>query len=99
MNPNVKQLRRIAHHLQPVVMVGEGGATDQAARELDRALTDHELVKVRLHVDDRAARGAAIDHLCAMTEATLVQRIGKVAVLYRVNAAAKPALSNVQRYG
>ncbi len=95
---DIKQLRGIAHHLEPIVAIGENGATDSAANELDRALTDHELVKVRLHIDDRAARSAAIEGLRARSGATLVQRIGKVAVLYRANPEAKPALSNVFRY-
>ncbi len=95
---DIKQLRGIAHHLEPIVAIGENGATDSTANELERALTDHELVKVRLHIDDRAARGAAIEDLRTRTGATLVQRIGKVAVLYRVNPEARPALSNVSRY-
>ena len=95
---DLKKLRGIAHHLTPVVTIGEGGATDNAVRELERALTDHELVKVRLHIDDRVERSAAIEGVRSRTGATLVQRIGKVAVLYRANPEAKPALSNVARY-
>lgn len=95
---DIRTLRGMAHHLDPVVAIGEHGATDNAVRELDRALTDHELVKVRLHVDDRAARRAVIEDLRARSGATLVQRIGKVVVLYRANPEARPALSNVARY-
>lgn len=95
---DIRTLRGMAHHLDPVVAIGENGATDNAVRELDRALTDHELVKVRLHVDDRAARRAVIEDLRQRSGATLVQRIGKVVVLYRANPEARPALSNVARY-
>ena len=95
---DIRTLRGMAHHLDPIVTIGENGATDNAVRELDRALTDHELVKVRLHLDDRAARLAVIEDLRQHSGATLVQRIGKVVVLYRANPEAKPALSNVARY-
>ncbi|MYE81720.1 MAG: ribosome assembly RNA-binding protein YhbY [Gammaproteobacteria bacterium] len=95
---DIRTLRGMAHHLDPIVAIGENGATDNAVLELDRALTDHELVKVRLHVDDRAARRAIIEDLRERSGATLVQRIGKVVVLYRANPEARPALSNVARY-
>ncbi|MDE0349147.1 MAG: ribosome assembly RNA-binding protein YhbY [Gammaproteobacteria bacterium] len=95
---DIRTLRGLAHHLDPIVTIGESGATDNAVRELDRALTDHELVKVRLHMDDRAARRAVIEDLRERSGATLVQRIGKVVVLYRANPEARPALSNVARY-
>ena len=95
---DIKQLRAIAHHLRPVVTIGDAGIAANAARELDRTLADHELVKVRLNIVDRTARTAAIGELCSGAGATLVQRIGKIAVLYRHNPEAKPALSNVARY-
>ena len=95
---DIRTLRGLAHHLDPILTIGESGATDNAVRELDRALTDHELVKVRLHMDDRAARRAVIEDLRERSGATLVQRIGKVVVLYRANPEARPALSNVARY-
>ena len=95
---DIRTLRGMAHHLDPIVAIGENGATDNAVLELDRALTDHELVKVRLHVDDRAARRAIIEDLRERSGATLVQRIGKVVVLNRANPEARPALSNVARY-
>lgn len=95
---DIRTLRGMAHHLDPIVAIGENGVTDNAVRELDRALTDHELVKVRLHMDDRAARGAVIEDLRQRSGATLVQRIGKVVVLYRANPEARSPLSNVARY-
>ena len=77
-----KQLRGIAHHLHPVVSVGEGGLSDGVREETLRALRDHELIKVRFS-GDRRARASAIADLAAATNAEVVQTIGKVAVLYR----------------
>ncbi len=53
--------------------------------ELDRALTDHELVKVRARVADRDERDAVVMQLARATGAELVQRVGHVALLYRAN--------------
>lgn len=78
-----KHLRRLAHPLHPIVMLGNAGLTDGVVNELERALTDHELVKVGARVGDRDARDEALGILAARTGAQLVQRIGNVGVFYR----------------
>ena len=78
-----KHLRRLAHPLNPVVMLGNAGLTDGVVNELDRALGDHELVKVSARVGERAAREAALATLAARTMSELVQRVGHVGVFYR----------------
>lgn len=78
-----KHLRRLAHPLSPIVMLGNAGLTDGVVNELDRALTDHELVKVSARVGERDARNQALEQLAARTSAALVQRIGNVGVFYR----------------
>jgi RNA-binding protein len=78
-----KHLRRLAHSLRPIVMLGNAGLTDGVVQELDRALSDHELVKVSARVGAREARDAALDSLAARVSAELVQRIGHVGVFYR----------------
>jgi len=81
-----KHLRRLAHPLAPIVMLGNAGLTDGVVNELDRALTDHELVKVSARVGERHVRNAALDTLAARTSAELVQRVGHVGVFYRRRA-------------
>jgi RNA-binding protein len=76
-------LKGRAHALEPVVQVGHAGLTDAIVAETDRALTAHELIKVRIGGADRDERAAQIDALCARTDATPVQRVGKIAVLWR----------------
>lgn len=78
-----KHLRRLAHPLNPIVMIGAAGLTDAIAAELHRALADHELVKVSVRVGDRAARDAALSGLAERTASELVQRVGHVGVFYR----------------
>lgn len=81
-----KHLRRLAHPLSPIVMLGNAGLTDGVVAELDRALTDHELVKVSARVGDREARNEALTALCGRTGAEIVQRVGNVGVFYRRRA-------------
>ncbi|MCL5042993.1 MAG: ribosome assembly RNA-binding protein YhbY [Gammaproteobacteria bacterium] len=93
-----KDLKRIAHHLKPVVLVSEQGASDGVVAELQRALNDHELIKIRINVSDREAKQALIAELCQQTGAELVQVIGKMAVLLKRNPEPNRNLSNLLRY-
>ncbi|MBS0612368.1 MAG: ribosome assembly RNA-binding protein YhbY [Proteobacteria bacterium] len=78
-----KYLRRLAHPLHPIVMLGNAGLTEAVVKEADRALRDHELIKVSARMGARAARDAALDSITRQTGSQLVQRIGHVGVLYR----------------
>ena len=76
-------LKTRAHALEPVVKVGQSGLTDAVIAEIDRALTAHELIKVRAGGSDRAARSALLNTITTRTDATPVQSVGKVLVLWR----------------
>ncbi len=78
-----KHLRRLAHPLHPLVMLGNAGLTEGVVKELERALNDHELVKVSARGGDRGARDQALQELARRTQALIVQRIGHVGVFYR----------------
>jgi len=80
-----KYLRRLGHDRNPIVLVGQAGISPNLVAELDRALTDHELVKVRARVGDRKVRDQILDELAKATGSELVQRIGHVALYYRPN--------------
>jgi len=77
------QLKARAHHLKPIVRVGQAGLSDAFVAEVDRALAHHELIKVRIDGDDRLERESAADEVCARTQSTSVQRVGKILVLWR----------------
>ncbi len=81
----LKHLRRLGHDRNPVVLVGQGGLSPNLVAELDRALRDHELVKIRARVGDRDERDRIITELASSTGSELVQRIGHTALLYRRN--------------
>jgi RNA-binding protein len=76
-------LKARAHPLEPIVHVGHDGLTDAVVNELDKALTAHELIKVRVTAADRTSRRALFDEMCARTGAEPVQKVGKVLVLWR----------------
>jgi putative YhbY family RNA-binding protein len=80
-----KALKARAHKLEPVVIIGGKGVTDEVVAEIDRALAVHGLIKVRAPGLAREARDQAISLICEKTKAEPVQQIGKVLVIFRKN--------------
>jgi RNA-binding protein len=78
-----RELRARAHHLHPVVSIGNHGLTPAVLHEADVALTAHELIKVRVFADDRDERGSLLAQLCNALDCAGVQQIGKLLVLWR----------------
>jgi RNA-binding protein len=93
-----KQYKSIGHHLKPVLIVADNGITEGVAAELERALADHELIKVKVSILDREERLELITGLCQAGRAELVQVIGKMALIYRRNPQPNKQLSNIQRF-
>tara|TARA_R110000751_G_scaffold264334_1_gene363417 strand:+ start:295 stop:609 length:315 start_codon:yes stop_codon:yes gene_type:complete len=93
-----KDLKRIGHHLKPIVIISEQGVSEGVLAELDRALNDHELIKIRVTVSDREAKQALIADACKQSGAELVQVIGKMAILLRRAKKPNDNLSNLKRY-
>jgi RNA-binding protein len=86
-----KAHRADAHHLDPVVMIGNDGLTPAVVKETDAALNAHGLIKVRVLGDDRAQRDAMYLQLADQLGAAPIQHIGKLLVLWRP----KPARERV----
>jgi RNA-binding protein len=78
-----KAHRAEAHHLDPVVMIGNDGLTPAVRKETNAALNAHGLIKVRVLGDDRAAREAMYQQLADELGAAPIQHIGKLLVLWR----------------
>ncbi len=78
-----KAHRAEAHHLDPVVMIGNDGLTPAVQKEVDAALNAHGLIKVRVLGDDREAREAMYRQLADQLGAAPIQHIGKLLVLWR----------------
>ncbi len=76
-------LKGLAHELSPVVLVGSDGFTPGLISAVAQALADHELIKVRLGQGFLDPRKPAAGKLAELSEAALVQIIGRVITLYR----------------
>ncbi len=82
-NKQRKALKAKAHHLKPVIRIGQHGVSEGVIAETNIALDTHELIKVQIQQGERAERHSAIEALCQQTEAELVHAIGKVFIIYR----------------
>jgi len=76
------KLKARAHALEPIVQLGHAGATEKVIAEVDRSLTAHGLIKVRLS-GDRDERDALAAALSEKTDASIVQQVGRIVVLWR----------------
>ncbi|MFL0797622.1 MAG: ribosome assembly RNA-binding protein YhbY [Cellvibrionaceae bacterium] len=92
-----KELRAIGHKLNPVVIVSENGLSEGVLAELERALEDHELIKVKFALPERDDRKELIDAMIKETRAELAQTIGKIALIFRPAKKPNPKLSNLTR--
>jgi len=78
-----KAHRSLAHHLDPVVMIGNDGLTPSVAKEVDLALNSHGLIKVRVLGDDRNQRESIFHELANQLNAAPIQHIGKLLIFWR----------------
>ena len=79
-----KKLRSLAHHLDPVVQIGQKGLTESLIKAVDKALSDHELIKVKF-VDFKDEKHELAGEVCSGTGSELVGMIGNIAIFYREN--------------
>ena len=92
-----KHFRTLGHKLNPLVTVAGKGLTENIQLEVDRALEDHELIKVKFSIADRETKKQLIRELCKVVEAEIVQEIGHIVLIYRPSLEANPKLSNILR--
>ncbi|HMA32394.1 MAG TPA: YhbY family RNA-binding protein [Casimicrobiaceae bacterium] len=78
-----RELRARAHHLHPVVAIGQHGLTPSVLHEIDVALTAHELVKLRVFSGERPEREALLGRICDQLSCAPVQHLGKLLILWR----------------
>ncbi|MCX6112309.1 MAG: ribosome assembly RNA-binding protein YhbY [Proteobacteria bacterium] len=79
-----KYLRGLAHSLTPVVIIGHEGLTDAIIKTVDKALNDHELIKIRFNKfkEEKKELSSKIE---SSTSSEMVGMIGNVAIFYRMN--------------
>ncbi|MDQ6968433.1 MAG: ribosome assembly RNA-binding protein YhbY [Mariprofundaceae bacterium] len=78
-----KALKSRAHHLKPVIRIGQHGVSEGVITETNLTLDTHELIKVQIQQSDRDERHAAIEALCQQANAELIHSIGKIFIIYR----------------
>lgn len=88
----VKNYRAIGHALNPVVMISDKGLSEGVMNELERALYDHELIKVKVAIGDRAIRQQLIQEAVNRCKADIIQEIGKTVLIFRKSE--KPNIKN-----
>ncbi len=96
-NKQLKQLRTIGHNLSPIVIISNG-LSENISAEINRALSDHELIKIKINTNDREAKKALAESICKDSNAELVQLIGHVALIYKAAKKPNPKLSNIIRH-
>ena len=97
-NETIKRLKSIGHELKPIVMIGNKGITPAISEEIDRALSDHELIKVKLPAGTKHERDIVSTEIATTANANVIHTIGHMALLLRQNPNANPKLSNLARY-
>lgn len=97
-NATIKRLKGIGHELKPIVMIGNNGITPAITEEIDRALNDHELIKVKLPAGSKHDRDLVSTELAKTAKAQVIHTIGRMALLLRRNPNANPKLSNLARH-
>jgi RNA-binding protein len=91
------ELRSQAHALKPVVLIGAEGLTDAVLAEIKVHLGAHQLIKIRVFGDEREERLAVYEQICDKLNAAPIQHIGKLLVIWKPEAAAKPAATRAKR--
>ncbi|MGQ0442439.1 MAG: ribosome assembly RNA-binding protein YhbY [Methylophilaceae bacterium] len=92
MKLNTKQisyLRGLSHHLNPVVMIGNHGLTENVLKEIELNLNAHELIKVQVAGDNRDDRRLMLTEIAAKMNAVAIHHIGKQLVFYRASESIK----------
>lgn len=97
-NQQKKQFRTIGHSLKPVVTIAAKGTSESVITELERAIRDHELIKIKMVVGDREKRRTTLLEINDLLGSTTIQQIGNMALIYKAAAKPDPLLSNVLRH-
>lgn len=81
-----RRLKKLVHHLKPVVIIGQQGLSTGVLSEIEAALDAHELIKIKLNSGDRDTRRSMLEEICVKTGADFIHSIGHIAALYRRHA-------------
>lgn len=80
-----QQFKAQAQQLKPIIQIGNKGLTEAVNTEIERALHDHELIKIKIAGEDREERLQTSTTICQLHNAELIQNVGRMLVVYRKN--------------
>ena len=66
--------------MEPYIIIGKNGLSESAIKSIDKSLSDHELIKVRVKVGNKKDFSSIIED---KTSSVVVGSIGKILILYR----------------
>jgi RNA-binding protein len=78
-----RYLRSIGQRLKPVLLIGRAGLSGSVMKEIDHALEDHELIKIRLGSECDVERKEAAKRISEQSHSALAQVVGRTMLLYR----------------
>ncbi len=81
-NNQKKFLRKLAHNINPMLMIGQNGLTNTVLLELQVTLKKHEILKIKMQVE-KADKQQIIQNILQASTAELIQVIGNIFVIYR----------------
>lgn len=81
------KLKKSAHHLKPVILIGQKGLTEAVIAEIEQALEAHELIKIKMSGWEKDDKLTMLNTICHQTQADLIQNIGHTTTIYRKNHA------------
>ena len=88
-------LRGIAHNKNPIVTIGGKGLTDAVMNEIELALDQHELLKIKLPTNSKSEKVALLAQITDQSSSEPVQLIGRVAVIFRATDKQKITLPSI----
>lgn len=89
---SIQELRKQAHSLSPVVIIGQNGLTDSVMKEIDVSLIAHELIKIKITGYDKSQQKEMTSKILSTLDAVLVQTIGHIVIIYRDKNTQSPLL-------
>lgn len=81
----IKKLKQSAHHLNPVVIIGQKGLTPAVLAEIQQSILAHELIKIKLNIDNKLERDELINEIATQLNIYPIQHIGKIAIFWQKN--------------
>ena len=79
----IRFLRAQAHHLKPLVLIGDAGLSEAVLKEIAATIKVHELIKIKVMNDERNEREVMLNTICETVQAAAIQHIGKTLLVYK----------------